>query len=328
MSDNKTAFITGGSGFLGRHIIDLLLDNGWDITSLHRPGSEINHLEGRGIHLVIGDVTDKASVESAMPQGVNAVFHVAANISLWSRNDVQQNQVNIGGTRNMLAVAKSKQVGRFIYTSSIAAFGCQPGLITENTPSVAATAFLNYERTKHAAEQLVRQAVVDGLDAVIMNPSAITGPADTNNWARSFFILRDGSIPGAPTGATSMCDVRDVAQAHVAAFSRGKTGENYLLGGPAVSYKDMIVEIGLIVGKDLNIRTVPGFLMRLYGRWNHLISYITQKEPDITPEIAFMMSQVQECSGTKATEQLGYNHRDWRSSIRDSFDWLVEQGLY
>ncbi len=328
MSDQKTAFITGGSGFLGRHIIDLLLADEWHVTAMYRVGSDVSHLEGRGIDLVTGDITDVDSISRAMAPNTTAVFHAAADTSQWSKNNARQDAINIGGTKNMLEVAKAKNVGRFVHTSSISAYGCQNGIITEDSPSIAAASPLNYERSKFAAQQLVVEAAANDLDTVILNPTAITGPADTNNWARSFYIARDGSIPGAPSGATSMCDVRDVAQAHLAAFKDGKRGEGYLLGGKAVPYKVMLQEIASVAGVEVNLRAVPAIGMTIFGRWNQIVSMFTGKEPDITPEIAYMMSRHMECSGEKARRELGYHDRDWRTSIKDSFDWLVAQGLF
>jgi nucleoside-diphosphate-sugar epimerase len=328
MSDQKTAFLTGGSGFLGRHIIDLLLADEWHVTAMYRDGSDVAHLEGRGIDLVIGDITDVDSISRAMAPNTTAVFHAAADTSQWSKNNARQDVINIDGTKNMLEVAKAKNVGRFIHTSSISAYGCQNGIITEDSPSIAAASPLNYERSKFAAQQLVVEAAASDLDTVILNPTAITGPADTNNWARSFYIARDGSIPGAPSGATSMCDVRDVAQAHLAAFKVGKRGESYLLGGKAVPYKVMLQEIASVAGVQVNLRAVPAIGMTIFGRWNQIVSMFTGKEPDITPEIAYMMSRHMECSSEKARRELGYHDRDWRTSIKDSFDWLVAQGLF
>ena len=327
MTDTKTAFVTGGSGFLGRHIIDLLQAEDWQVIAMNRPGSDIAHLQNRGLTLVEGDVTDKASIQAAMPDKVTAVFHAAADTSQWSRNDRRQDAVNIGGTQNMVDVALAKQAGRFIHTSSISAYGCQPGTITEETESVAAHSRINYERSKYAAEQVIRDGITRGLDAVILNPSAIIGPADTNNWARSFFIARDGGIPGAPSGATSMCDVREVAKAHLRAFDRAACGENFLLGGTAVPYRDMMEEISRLVGNELNLRPVPAIFLKIFARWNLLVERFTGKEPDITPEIAFLMSQMQECSCAKAKAELDYVDRDWRESVRASFDWLVDEGL-
>jgi dihydroflavonol-4-reductase len=328
MTDQKTAFVTGGSGFLGRHIIDLLLADSWHVTALSREGSDVSHLEGRNIDLATGDITDIESIDRAMKPDTTAVFHAAADTSQWSPNNARQDAINIAGTSNMLEIARAKRVGRFVYTSSISAYGCQDGIVTEESPSIAASSPLNYERSKFAAQQLVIDAAAGDLDTVVLNPTAITGPADTNNWARSFFIARDGSIPGAPSGATSMCDVRDVAQAHLAAFKSGKRGQTYLLGGKAVPYRVMLQEIASVAGVEVNLRAVPGFAMTIFGQWNRLVSVFTGVEPDITPEIAYMMSRHMECSGEKAKRELGYHDRDWRTSIKDSFDWLVAQGLF
>jgi nucleoside-diphosphate-sugar epimerase len=278
--------------------------------------------------LVRGDVTDVDAIRAAMPQQVDAIFHVAADTSQWSKRNAQQTAINVGGTQNMVDIALEKEAGRFIHTSSISSYGVQSGIIDEETPSVAAKSIMNYERSKFAADEVVRKAVGSGLDATILNPTAIIGPADTGNWARSFFVARDGSIPGAPAGGTSTCDVRDVADTHIAAYGRGRTGESYLLGGKIVTYKDMLTEVAAIVGSDVSLRAIPPILMVAFGTFNSLVANITGNQPEISREIAYMMSRTAECTGEKARRELGYVQRDWRESMQDSFDWLVAEGLF
>jgi nucleoside-diphosphate-sugar epimerase len=328
MTEEKTAFVTGGTGFLGLHIIEQLIDAGWSVTAMHRASADISRLTKTGVTLVTGDVTDKASLEAIVPDNLDAIFHAAADTSQWSGNNQRQDAVNITGTANMLWVAKAKRAGRFIYTSSISAYGRRDAVIDETHPSVSVNSPNNYERSKYAAEQQVKAACADGLDAVILNPTAITGPGDTNNWARSFFIARDGGIPGAPSGATSMCDVRDVATAHLAAYDRGRSGENYLLGGKAVPYRAMLEEISRVAGIEVSLRPVPKVAMTIFAQWKALVARMTGIEPDITPEIARMMDARMECTPAKAQRELGYVDRDWKSSLEDSFNWLVEEGLF
>jgi nucleoside-diphosphate-sugar epimerase len=328
MTDQKTAFVTGGTGFLGLHIIEQLLDAGWSVTAMHRASADISRLSKTGADLVTGDVTDKASLEAVIRDNLDAIFHAAADTSQWSGNNKRQDAVNITGTANMVSIAVAKGAGRFIYTSSISAYGRRDEVIDETFPSVSANSPNNYERSKYAVEQQVKTACAEGLDAVILNPAAITGPGDTNNWARSFFIARDGGIPGAPSGATSMCDVRDVAAAHLAAYDRGRTGENYLLGGKAVPYRAMLEEISRVAGIEVSLRRVPKMAMAIFAQWKALIASITGVEPDITPEIARMMDARMECTPAKAQRELGYVDRDWKSSLEDSFNWLVEEGLF
>jgi len=86
-----------------------------------------------------------------------------------------QDRINIGGTRNMVKAALAHKASRFVHTSSIAAYGFQPGPVTEQSPSTALTARINYFRSKRKAELEVHQGIAKGLDAVILNPAKIVG---------------------------------------------------------------------------------------------------------------------------------------------------------
>ena len=114
----KTAFVTGGTGFIGINLIELLVNEGWDITALHRPASNLTYLKRFPIKLAEGSLTDRESLDRAIPEGTDVVFHVAGDTSFWSKNNARQNATNVDGTRNMVEAAASKEVGTFIHTSS------------------------------------------------------------------------------------------------------------------------------------------------------------------------------------------------------------------
>ena len=132
---------------------------------MHRASADITRLAKTGATLVTGDVIDEASLEAIVPDNLDAIFHAAADTSQWSGNNQRQDAVNITGTANMLSVAKAKGVGRFIYTSSISAYGRRDDVIDETFPSVSANSPNNYERSKFAAEQQVKAACEEGLEA-------------------------------------------------------------------------------------------------------------------------------------------------------------------
>ena len=173
--------------------------------------------------VVIGDVTDLASVLAVMPDAPDAIFHAAANTSTWSRNDKQQYKVNVIGAQKMIEAALQRSAKRFIYTSSISAFGYHPGLcIDETTPSNAMTSGINYGKTKFEAEQLIKQAVSRGLAPVILNPVNIIGPYDRNNWTRQLVRpIAEGALRIVPPGKAMWAYVKDVVDAHIAAVDRG-----------------------------------------------------------------------------------------------------------
>lgn len=116
------AFVTGSTGFVGINLIRELTASGWEVTALHRRGADLRYLRELPVSLVTGDVTDAASLRSAMPREVDAVFHVAGDTTLWRRQRQRQTEVNVGGTRNVAAVALEREARRLVHTSSIAAF--------------------------------------------------------------------------------------------------------------------------------------------------------------------------------------------------------------
>ena len=174
------AFVTGATGFVGASLVRELHGRGWDISVLVRPTSSLDDIRDIPVQIRTGDIVDAASVLDAMPQNVDAVFHVAASTNVWSGNNDEQGRINIGGTRNVVDAAVTRQAGRMIHTSSFVTWGIQDVLLTENSPRSGATDWINYVRTKHAAENLVKEAVNGKrLDAVILNPANILGPGGT-----------------------------------------------------------------------------------------------------------------------------------------------------
>ncbi|MGB1317387.1 MAG: NAD-dependent epimerase/dehydratase family protein, partial [Flavobacteriales bacterium] len=143
----KTAFVTGATGFLGVNLVQQLLADGWKVTALHRKTSNLSYLKRFDVTLVEGAITDKASLVNAIPEGVDAVFHVAANTSMWSKFNDQQYQDNVIGTRNMVEVALQKKAKRFVHTSSISAWGHHRNEIDETAESNALTSPMNYNKT-------------------------------------------------------------------------------------------------------------------------------------------------------------------------------------
>lgn len=316
------AFVTGATGFVGHNLVDELRAAGWDVVALARRDSDTRHLTALGVELRDGSVTDGDSVLAAMPEGVDAVFHVAGNTSMWKRGDAQQTLVNVGGTANVVRAAIARRARRVVHTSSVGAFGHHHERVVETTPSNAASSWINYIRTKHAAELEVLKGVAEGLDAVIINPPHIVGPHDRRNWSRLFRLVRDGKLPGIPPGAGSWCHVREVARVHIAAAGLGRTGERYLLGGVDATFLETLQAIGRLVGKPVPRKPLPAFVLKSVALANELVSHVTGREPDITPEGAALVCEriLTDCG--KAVRELGYRPVALETMLADCWEWM------
>jgi len=321
------AFVTGGTGFLGLNLIEQLLAEDWEVVALHRPTSNLKHLREKDIQLVQGSITEPNSLITIFPEKVDAVFHVAGNTNMWSRHNQIQARDNVEGTQNMVAAALKRQVKRFIHTSSTAAYGHHQQRIDEETQSNAIRSPMNYNRTKYLAEMEVRKGIEKGLDALMINPANIIGPYDYHNWSQLFTLIDRQKLPGVPPATQTFCHVREVAKAQITAFYRGKKGENYMLGGVEADYLTLVQEIGDILGKQTPKRTTPGWILKLLGRESLLGSYITGKEPDLTPEKAILVTDQILCNSQKAEKELDYHSVPLRDMLDDCYQWMLSEGL-
>jgi nucleoside-diphosphate-sugar epimerase len=321
-----TAFVTGGTGFLGSNLVSLLKEQGWQVIAMHRGTTRPDGLTALGAETRTAELDDVESLKRAMPEGVDAVFHVAASISWWRFDREQQERVNVGGTRNVAEAALARGAKRFVHTSSVAAYGIDQTSIDERTPSTAAKSPFGYVRTKWLAEEEVRKAVQKGLSAVIVNPTNIMGPHDRTGWARLFRMLKEGKLPGVPPGSGSWCHSREVAGAHLAAVTQGKIGENYLLGGAEGTYAELATMMAELLGVKPP-RPVPGAVLKAVGTVNEWLSIFTRKEPDMTYGSAMIVCSSWRADSSKAVRELGYVPRSLREMTEDSYRWQKDAGL-
>ena len=323
----KTAFVTGGTGFVGLNLLEQLQSKGWQVTVLHRANSNLSRLAPFKVALTEGDITDDQSLLKAIPPKVDVVFHTAANTSVWSKNNRIQERDNVIGTRNVVRASLESGAKRLIHTSTWNTFGMVHEVMNEESPQLGFKSWINYDRTKYQAEQEVRQGIREGLDAVIINPSHIIGRYDTHNWAKVVRLIYERRLPGIPPGAGSFCHAEQVALAHIAAAEKGVCGENYLLGGTDANFVDVVRIVGELTGRKVPKRPLPAWLMKLVARVHVIRAGITGKEPDLTPEAAAMITAHPRIVSDKAERVLGYRKVPLRDMLEDSYAWLKRAGL-
>lgn len=327
------AFVTGSTGFLGVTLIEQLLAAGWEVIAFHRATSELSELlrlqqAGQPLQFAVGDVTDLDSLRRAVPEGVDALFHAAGSVGFLEVEDERaQYAVNAGGTRHAVQVAFERRVRRFIHTSSVLTYDFSGGKrVSERSAPNTSTKYA-YIHSKYLADLEVDEAVKRGLDAVVMHPSAIFGAYDKATWSKMFREVQRGlRVPLAPPGAMSVCHMAKVADAHLRAFARGRTGEHYVLGGPDSTTMNVVRQIAALLGRPGPLLVVPAPLFKLFGRLEHRLSTALGREPMVTPPMADILCEAVYCDSHKAIDELGYQPASLDTMLRDCHQWMIETG--
>jgi nucleoside-diphosphate-sugar epimerase len=322
----RTAFVTGGTGFVGINLVEALRLQGWRVIAIHRETSSTQRLARLGAELRKVGLDDPAALAEAMPDGVDAVFHVAGDLSWCRLNNERQQRVNVDGTRNVVQAALSRRARRLVYTSSVASYGLGHTMLREDTVSTAPATSIGYIRTKWLGEQEVRKGIDQGLPAVILNPGPIMGPYNTTSWADLCRLLKRGKLPGVPPGAASHCHVREVVRAHIEAATRAPSGAQYLLGGTDVTYADVTDLLADMFGVK-RPPVVPAWMLKTAGRVNDWIGALTRKEAQVTWDGAEMICTRCWADCSRSERELGVQTVSLREMAEDTVNWLVAENV-
>ncbi len=314
--------VTGGTGFVGTHVVRALAERGDELRLLVRDPDRAEHLGGLEFETVTGDVTDTRSLRKAM-KGMERVFHVAGTTSHRSTARKRVFEVNVGGTRNVMAEALRAGVERVVHTSSVAAVGAaKPGETANEDQFFTAGRYgIAYMNAKHEAELEALRAAAKGLRVVIVNPSFVLGPDDptgTSNELVRRFLSRQ--IPVYVDGGLNVVDVRDVAAGHVLADERGQEGERYILGGRNFTLQRLFADLGRIADIPPPPMKVPGAIA---SRTMEVLELAGLPAPASSDEIK---------AGTlwltyrndKARRELGFKPRPHEETLEDAVAWQLE----
>jgi dihydroflavonol-4-reductase len=323
----KTAFVTGATGFLGLNLVEQLCAAGWRVLVFHRSSSDLTRLRAFSVERASGNLHEADEVAAAMPQGVDAVFHLAANTTNWSRRAKEQIRDNVEGTRAVVEAALRRRAHRFVHTSTWNVYGLWQPELHEGCPQLGNRSKSSYDRTKWKAEQEVKAAVGRGLEAVVLNPAHILGRYDTHNWARLIRLACAGRLPAIPPGGGTFAHGAEVARAHIVAAERGRTGENYLLGGVDATFAEIVAIVGELSGRKMPRLRIPPFVSRALARANVMVAALTGRTPDYTPGDIMTVLGRGRIRSNKAADELGYRVVPLRDMVEDSYRWLEHNGL-
>jgi dihydroflavonol-4-reductase len=321
--------VTGASGHVGANLIRALLRRKECVRALVHNSARA--LEGLPIETVQGDVLDPDSLREAF-RGADTIYHLAAVISIDGDCGGLVPRVNVDGVRNVAEAALEAGVCRLVHCSSIHAFDLEPRdrvLDETRSRSDERPGQPAYDTSKARGERALRKVVERGLDAVIVNPTGILGPADFegSRMGRVLLDLCRRALPSLVDGGFDWVDVRDVCDGMLAAAERGRTGESYLLSGGYRSVKDVAAIVESLTGIAPPRWTSPIWLARIGAPFVVAWGRICGSEPLYTPEALRALNRPPRISTHKAETELGFRARPLARTIQDALAWYVEHGM-
>jgi len=320
MQTGDPILVTGVSGFVGSAVARALIARGERVRALVRASSARTNLEGLDCEVVVGDMTDRASMERALA-GARQLYHVAADYRLWARDPGEILRANREGTRAVMEAALAQGTERVVYTSSVATLRAQ---------GADGEAIGVYKQSKVVAERLVEQMVAErGLPAVIVNPSTPIGPRDVKPTPTGRILIEaaTGRIPAFVDTGLNLVHVDDVAAGHLAAMDKGAVGERYILGGQNVSLRQMLGDIAKLSGRKPPTVNLPRAPLYPLAYAAEAVARITGKEPFVTVDALKMASHHMFFTSAKAERDLGYQARPYGQALADALAWFAQAGL-
>ena len=336
----RYALVTGATGIVGTHLLVELLQQGLPVRALVRPGSDRDIIRRvfahyapenadtwwSAIEWMEGDVLDTASLADAM-HGVEHFYHTAALESFYPRDVANMFEVNIGGTANVVNMALETGVQRLCHVSSIGALGRSNNgtPVDESHPWDGDATHSPYAVSKYEAELEVQRGVLEGLDAVIVNPALIMGPGTPGRSSNSMAHRLHKGTRFYPPGSNSVVDARDVAKACVALMRTEGEGERYVLAGEDVTYQRLFSLYAEAFGHPPPTWRTRSWMLELAWRLERLRSWVTGTRPMITRQTTLTARMQRRFSSGKVRSKLGFTFRNAQEAVRNTAAFITAQ---
>ncbi len=322
--------ITGATGFLGSHLLQLLLDRGKEelrvVSTSSRP-----ELAGKGVEVIEGSITSASVVERAVT-GVQHIYHLAGKVSRNPADQRELYEIHVEGTRLLCQAAQQAEVERVVMASTsgtIAVTKDGEAIPDETCPTpLHIIARWPYYASKVYQETVARQECAGGPELVILNPSLLLGPGDERLSSTEDilkFLARE--VPVVPPGGLNFVDVRDVAPAFVEAMARGVAGDRYLIGGPNWDFAKLFSRLERLTKVASPRLHPPGAVIEwgtravdsLYRHWG--------KAPPVDRVSVEMSRYFWYLDASKAQRELGFRSRDPGDTLYETVAYLKEHFL-
>jgi dihydroflavonol-4-reductase len=321
-----TAFVTGGSGFVGGAVIRALVGDGERVRALARSASAAASVRGCGAEPVPGDLADRSKLGDAM-RGADVVFHVAGINRMCPRDPGALYATNVDGAATAVHAAADAGVGRVVLTSSSAAIGEAAGAVGREDTTHRGTFLSLYERSKFLGERAAQAAAEDrGIELVTVDPSSVQGPGRTTGSARILLYAARARTIALLDTSFSIVDVDDCATGHLLAATRGVPGERYLLSAGSLTMRSAIELLRRTTGRPRRVVWIPRGVVRAGAPLAGLLAS-GRDDAAVCPALLRTLLHGHRYDGTRATRELDLTYRPLEETLDRVLAWYRARDL-
>ncbi len=326
----KKVLVTGADGLLGSNLVRELLSRDYKVRVLLLPNSPSKTLDDLDIERYTGNILKVEDLENAM-EGCTHLVHAAANTNIWPNRSEIVRRVNIDGTKNIAEAARKTGIQRMVYigTANSFGFGSKDNPGDETRPYQSEKYGLDYQDSKYKAQQyLLDQFKTNKLPVLIINPTFMLGPYDSKPSAGAMVLaIQSRKVPAFAPGGKNYIYVKDVAIAIANALDgKGRLGECYIAGHQNLNFKEAFTKIATITGVKPPQFSLPGGILKLYGRIGSTIAAITGKAPTVSYPMAQISCDEHYFSGAKAVTELDMPQTGIDVAVKEAFEWFGDNG--
>lgn len=319
------AFVTGGTGFIGRAVVRKLIARGYQVAALSRSEHGATMLRAMGAEVVPGDVTDRELMREGM-SGSDVVYHIAGVYDFSPDGIARSESVNVDGARNVLELAYELDIPRILHTSTLAVFGDTHGELPDETYYAGGPFLSEYDRTKWMAHYEVAEPLIaKGAPIIIAMPGAVYGPGDTSWLADVMRMFYRGLLPVVPGPESILCyaHVDDVAEGIILAAENGRVGESYILAGPAVPLGEMVDFWAQLTNRHPPAIGIPARYVASLAPVLGRVQSVMQLPQAFSSDLVRILGVSYAGRSDKAREELGWRPRPLQAGMLETFEWIA-----
>jgi nucleoside-diphosphate-sugar epimerase len=316
------AFVTGGTGFIGGHVVRRLRERGDEVVALVRSPAKAAELSELDCELIEGDLSSEDAIKRGC-QGADSVFHIGAvyKVGIKKSERPAMHEANVGGTERVLDAAVDAGVGRILYVSTVGAFGNTRGdVVDEGFQRVDLDWLSCYDETKYLAHKVAEERIANGAPVVIVQPGGVYGPNDHSEVGNMIEQTNKGKLPAKmfPEMGMMLAHVEDIADGILLAHDKGQIGQSYVLSGDRTTIGELVDKVAELSGRKPPRFTMPGALMKASAPLGPVVGPLMGFPPNLREMIKVSDGVTHWAKDDKARRELGFAPRDLDTGLKQT----------